>query len=231
MVDPFTLLEAAPWATPLIGALVGVLLAITPLAWPLAITTVATSVAAGDDRLGARHAAVAVGVGITVVYVALGIGVGSIDWLVRDVLGAGAGVALAILGGLAVASGAVLLWRPAAACRLRDRAPRTTTAGGVALGAVLAVVTCPACAGIVTGVAVTAAAGWGPVSAAGAMLGLGIGHTIALVAMTGLATRRGVAVHHLTTAQRVAGAVLVLAGLAFAWQASQTGLSVAPTLP
>lgn len=230
-MDPFLLLEGQPWLAPLVGIGVGLLLAVTPLAWPVAVTTVASAVATGPDRRGAVRVAAVVGAGVTLVYVVLGVGVGSIDWLVRDVLGAGAGVALALLAVLALLGGGTLLWRPGAACRIASHAPRGASAGGVALGAVLSAVTCPACAGIVTGVAVTAAAAAGPVAAATAMLGMGLGHTLALVVAVRVVTPSRVDPGRLVVAQRVAGVVLVVAGAAFAWQAVHTGLRVAPTLP
>lgn len=230
-MNPLLLLEEAPVLAPLVGAVVGVLLAVSPLAWPMAIAAVATGVASSDDGRVPWRPVVAVGVGITTVYVVLGLAVGAIDALVRDVLGATAGVVLAVLAVLAVVSGLVLVARPLAACHTRLRRPRGSSGAAVALGVLLSAVTCPACAGVVTGVAVSAAVGWGPASAALAMLGLGIGHTLALVLLARLVHPFTVGTRHLHTAQRVAGVALVLVGVFFGWQAFGTGVAVAPTLP
>jgi cytochrome c biogenesis protein CcdA len=230
-VNPLLLLEEVPALAPLVGVLVGVVLAASPLAWPMAVAAVATGVASSDDGRVAWRPVVAVGAGITAVYVVLGLLVGAIDALVRDVLGASAGIVLAVLAVLAVGGGIVLVVRPLAACRTRMQRPRGSSGAAVLLGVLLSAVTCPACAGVVTGVAVSAAAGWGAPSAVLAMLGLGIGHTLALVLLARLVHPFTVGTRHLHTAQRVAGVALVAVGLFFAWQAYGTGTTVGPTLP
>jgi cytochrome c biogenesis protein CcdA len=230
-MNPFLLLEQVPALSPVIGVLAGVALAASPLAWPMAIATLATGVATTDDGGVPWRPVVAVGVGITAVYVVLGAAVGMIDVLVRDVLGATAGIVLAVLAALAVAAGTLLVVRPMTACRTWRRRPGGASMGAVALGAMLSAVTCPACAGVVTGVAVSAAAGWGTVSAVLAMLGLGVGHTLALLLLARLTHAATDGGRHVHTAQRVAGGVLVVVGLFFAWQATGMGLTVAPTLP
>lgn len=230
-MNPLLLLEEVPVLAPVVGVLVGVVLAVSPLAWPMAVATVATGVASSDDGRVPWRPVVAVGAGITMVYVVLGLAVGAIDALVRDVLGATAGVVLAVLAALAVIGGLVLVVRPLTACRTRRLRPRGSSGAAVAFGALLTAVTCPACAGIVTGVAVSAAAGWGAASAGLAMLGLGVGHTLALVLLARLVHPFTVSTRHLHTAQRVAGIALVAVGLFFAWQATSTGLTVGPTLP
>lgn len=226
------LAEQAWWIALPVAVATGVVLGGSPLAWPVVVASVAVATGTGDRDAGStRRVLVGIGAGVTLVYAVLGAAVGALDTVVRGVLGAGAGALYVVLAVLAVAAGTVLIRRPALACRARRRRPRLGRGADVVLGISLAAVTCPACAGIVTGVALIGATAGGVPVAVLAMVGLGVGHTLALVLVGGAVGRLGRLARDPELVGRVAGGALLLTGAFFVFQAAAGGVDVAVTLP
>lgn len=230
-MDLFALAERGWWLTLPVAVLVGVVLGASPLGWPAAVTGLSVATASDRDARPAWPTLGAIGVGITAVYAVLGLFVGGLDELLRSGFGAWGGPLYAGLALAAAVAGVVLIRRPAVVCHARLQRPRIGRASDVALGALLSAVSCPACAGIITGVALAGAAAGGVAVATVAMIGLGVGQTLTLLVL-GRVVRswRGLTSSALVL-QRAAGATLVLTGAWFAWQAWASGLDVATTLP
>jgi cytochrome c biogenesis protein CcdA len=229
---PFTIIEQFWWAGPLAAVAVGVVLGASPLAWPILATAIGVRAgASGEPSAPPLRILLALGAGITAVYGALGLLTGQLERVMREVLGAWAGVGYVALALVTAAGGLLLLLRPAATCRTLSAPPRGGPAAflvGIALG----MVNCPACAGIITGVAVSASVlGSTPYSVA-VMVALGLGHTLTLLLVSRLslnvvreATRSDAAI------QRVGGVLLLISAAFFLFQAQAGGLAVSPTLP
>jgi cytochrome c biogenesis protein CcdA len=230
-VEPFSLIEDLWWAGVPAAVVLGILLGASPLAWPLLAT--ATGVRAGADGSERRSwtTVVALGAGVTVVYASLGLLTGQLERVIRDVMGAWSGVGYVLLAAVAAAGGLALLLRPVVSCRVLA----TREVGGpaaFALGIPLGIVNCPACAGVITGVAVAAATrGSVPYSVA-VMVALGVGHTLALLGVSQLAlgAARPLA-RKAGTIQRVGGALLLGSAVFFLAQVAMRGTEVGPTLP
>jgi cytochrome c biogenesis protein CcdA len=237
-MEPFSWIEDWWWAGVPAALVLGVLLGASPLAWPLLAT--ATGVRAGatggqrpTDGAGERRSdllVLALGAGVTVVYASLGLLSGQLDRVVRDVMGAWSGVGYVVLALLAAAAGIALLVRPATC-----RPLRTTPVGGpaaFALGIPLGIVNCPACAGVITGVAVAGSARGSLLYSVVIMVALGVGHTLALLLVSRLAV--GAArplVREVETIQRIGGGLLLATAVFFVLQVTMRGTSVGPTLP
>jgi cytochrome c biogenesis protein CcdA len=233
-VDPFSLLEAGRWLGVPAALVSGVLLGASPFAWPVMAAVVGGQAAVTRPEGPRRGGGVVAGAtaALVVVYGALGAVAGSIDHVVRGVLGPRTGAASAALAGLLLIVGVVLMVRPAAACRLRSTAATSTS--GWLLGIPLALVNCPACAGIITGIAVSAAASGSSTYTVVVMATLGLGHGLALLFVAWLTTARWRPTPAQQLAvQRVGAAVLLAVGAYYAWQATVLGPAVAPgpTLP
>lgn len=234
MLHPFAIIEQLWWAGPVAAIAVGVVLGASPLAWPLlAVAAGARSGATPDvrDAASSRGVIVSIGAGVTLVYASLGFLVDRLEAVLRDQLGAVAGVGYALLTVLAAAAGVALLRRPTATCR-RLVAPSIGRGGAFGLGALLGLVNCPACAGIITGVAVSAGIGGGTLYRVGVMAALGVGHTVTLA----VASRMTLAITRdltrtTTAAARAGGTLLLLSAAYFAFQLTARGVTVAPTLP
>jgi cytochrome c biogenesis protein CcdA len=131
----------------------------------------------------------------------------------------------------AAAGGLFLLVRPSATCRNLVRTPRGGPAAFV-VGVALGVVNCPACAGIITGVAVSAAALGSTTYSVLVMVALGIGHTLTLLLVSHLSLNVvREAARSVTAIQRTGGVLLLLSAAFFAFQVQAGGASVSPTLP
>lgn len=231
-LHPFTLIEQWWWAGPLAGLAVGVVLGGSPLAWPILATAVGVRAGASDDEpRSSGRVLLALGAGITVVYAGLGLLTGQLERVISEVLGAWSGVGYVALTLAAAGAGLALLLRPGATCRTLVRPPRGGPAAFLA-GVALGIVNCPACAGIITGVAVSAAAIGSTTYSVAVMTALGIGHTLTLLVVSRLSLNVvREAARSLTAVQRTGGVLLLLSAAFFAFQAAAGGTSVSPTLP
>lgn len=231
-MHPFSLIEQFWWAGPPAALLVGVVLGASPLAWPILATSL--GVRAGTSDASARRVpwpVVALGGGITVVYASLGLFTGQLERVISEVLGAWSGVGYVALAVVAGGGGALLVLRPNATCRVLTR-PASGTPAALALGIPLGIVNCPACAGIITGVAVSAGMVGSTLYSVLVMVALGVGHTLTLVIISGLSlnvAREGL--RSTTGIQRLGGLLLLVGAAFFLFQASLHGTSVSPSLP
>jgi cytochrome c biogenesis protein CcdA len=260
-VEPFSLIEELWWAGIPAAAVVGILLGASPLAWPLLATatglraggvagrtstttsttsttsststTTSTSatVSASDGGPRDRVLVLALGAGVTTVYASLGLVTGQLERVIRDLMGAWSGVGYVLLAVVAAVGGLALLVRPTTSCRVL----RTRELGGpgaFALGIPLGIVNCPACAGVITGVAVAAATRGSVAYSVLIMVALGVGHTLALLLVSQLAV--GAArplVRRAETVQRLGGGLLLASAGFFLVQVALRGTTVGPTLP
>jgi cytochrome c biogenesis protein CcdA len=245
-VEPFSLIEDLWWAGVPAAILVGILLGASPLAWPLLATAAGLRAGGAGERepaagrgrdaisSGGRRASalvLALGAGVTTVYASLGLVTGQLERVIRDLMGAWSGVGYVLLAVVAALGGIALLVRPSASCRVL----RTREVGGpaaFALGIPLGIVNCPACAGVITGVAVAAATRGSVVYSVVVMAALGVGHTIALLGVSRLAV--GAArplVRRVETVQRIGGVLLLGSAGYFLFQVALRGTTVGPTLP
>lgn len=234
MLHPFSVIEQLWWAGPAAAVVVGIVLGASPLAWPLLATAAGVrSGATADvrDAATSRGVILTIGAGLTAVYASLGLLVDQLEAVIRDQLGAVAGVGYALLAVVAAGAGVALLRRPTATCR-RLVSPTLARGGAFGLGALLGLVNCPACAGIITGVAVSAGIGGGTWYRVGVMAALGVGHTVTLLVASqlSLAITRDLT-RSTTAAARIGGALLLVSAGYFVFQLTARGVAVAPTLP
>lgn len=213
------------------AALIGVVLGASPLAWPLLGTAIGLGAgqSTGRDRTSVRSVA-AFGGGITVVYMVLGALAGSIDDVLTGVLAPVSGIGYLVLAVLMVGMALVILRRDATTCS--TRATRGRVLGAFGAGIPAGVVNCPACAGVITGVAASSAVLGRPVYSVAVMAALGVGHTASLVFVSWLAVDAWTPPRRLLRGMQTAGAVLLL--LAAGWfvrQAILGGVTVGPRLP
>ena len=233
-MDPFTLIEQYWWIGIPVALMFGAVLAINPLALPVLATALGIGTAGSvAERNRAVPLTAAFGAGMVVVYTALGILAGSIDEIVTSIFTPWAGWGYLVLGAILAAFGLVLLFKPAAFClacaKPAKRSP--TMAGAFLAGLPAGFVNCPACAGIVTGVAASAAALGNPVYSTTVMFSFGAGHAIALVALARLVTSRWRPSSQVLRFARPAVAILLFAGAGwFIWVALGWGLSTGPRL-
>lgn len=231
-LHPFTLIEELWWAGPLAAVVVGVVLGASPLAWPLLATTVGVRAGvSGEEEAPPSRIVLALGAGLTLVYASLGLLTGQLERVISEVLGAWSGVGYVLLALATAAGGLLLLLRPNATCRTMSRAPRGGPAAflvGIALG----MVNCPACAGIITGVAVSASVLGSTTYTVAVMLALGVGHTLTLMFVSRLSLNVfREATRSLTAIQRIGGTLLLLSSAFFVFQALAGGVGTGPTLP
>ncbi len=229
-----------PWWLGLpLALVVGFLLGASPFTWPvLALATGARAVTdEGPGTWRPDPAVAGIGLAIVVVYGGLGFFAERLDEVVRVGIGSWTGV---VYAGIAVASlvaGGVLLARPALLCR-SHAVPGSAGhrlrghVGGFVVGLPVALANCPACAGIITGVALAAVATGSTAYAVAAMVALGVGHALALLVGSVLLLRPVAELFRVATAVQRAGAVLLLGvGVWYALQASRYGLAIAEPLP
>ncbi|MGH2759291.1 MAG: cytochrome c biogenesis protein CcdA, partial [Actinomycetota bacterium] len=209
------------------GLFAGVLLALNPLALPMLGTVFALG---STGELGAKGAGVrmtaAFGAGMVVVYTGVGVVAGQVDVVTNTFLRPYSGIGYLVLGVVLVAIAAFVLTRPSAFCAACELPARRspTHIGAFFAGIPAGLVNCPACAGIVLGIAASAATFGNPFYSAAVMFALGLGHAAMLTAlMWWLVGKR--ALDRVARFLRPAGAVM-LAGIAvyFFWLAKINGL-------
>lgn len=191
-MDPFSLIESTWWLGIPLALLMGGLLSANPAALPILGTFIGFgSAGALAARDGAVKVAAAFGAGMVLVYTGVGVVAGRIDELTESILRPYAGIGYLILGTLISAFALFLLVRPSAfcaACAMPTR--RSVTALGAFLAGIPAgLVNCPACAGVVIGVAASAAAFGNTIYSALVMLAFGIGHAGLLVGLVWFITK------------------------------------------
>jgi cytochrome c biogenesis protein CcdA len=231
-MHPFALIEQFWWAGIPAAVLVGVVLGSSPLAWPILATAIGVR-AGASEKHDARPlpTLLALGAGITVVYAALGLLTGQLDRIIREVLGAWAGIGYLTLAGLATAGGLLMLIRPAATCRVLSRPPSGAPAAFL-VGVPLGIVNCPACAGVITGAAVSAGALGSTTYSVAIMTALGVGHTLTLLLVSRLSLNAlGAMARSATTIQRVGGVLLLLSAAFFLFQGTTLGTGTDPVMP
>jgi cytochrome c biogenesis protein CcdA len=231
-MHPFALIEQLWWAGIPAAVLVGVLLGASPLAWPILATAVGVR-AGASEKHDARPLStlLALGAGITVVYASLGLLTGQLDRIVREVFGAWAGIGYLSLAALATAGGLLMLTKPAATCRVLSRPPSGAPAAFL-VGVPLGIVNCPACAGVITGAAVSAGALGSTTYSVAVMTALGVGHTLTLLFVSRLSMNAvGAMARSATTIQRVGGGLLLLSAAFFLFQGSTIGMGTDPMMP
>jgi cytochrome c biogenesis protein CcdA len=231
-MHPFALIEQFWWAGIPAAVLVGVVLGSSPLAWPILATAIGVR-AGASEKHDARPlpTLLALGAGITVVYAALGLLTGQLDRIIREVLGAWAGIGYLTLAGLATAGGLLMLTRPAATCRVLSRPPSGAPAAFL-VGVPLGIVNCPACAGVITGAAVSAGALGSTTYSVAIMTALGVGHTLTLLLVSRLSLNAlGAMARSATTIQRVGGVLLLLSAAFFLFQGTTLGTGTDPVMP
>jgi cytochrome c biogenesis protein CcdA len=230
-VDPFSLIEQWWWAGLPAAVFVGVLLGASPLAWPLLAAAVGIGAGAAEtDRRRGTWTLLSLGAGLTVVYASLGFVVGELDRIIREVLGAWTGwgyVTLAVVVGVA---GVVMVARPAATCRVLARPP-TGAPGAFLLGVPLGIINCPACAGVITGVAVSSGVLGSTAYSVAVMTALGVGHTVTLLVVSRLSATTMRPLLGSLGLQRLGGVLLLGVAGFFVFQASLGGLEVGTRLP
>ena len=230
-MDPFSVIEQWWWAGPIAAVLLGVLLGANPLAWPLLTAAVGIGAGAGEaDRRAGTWTLLSLGAGLTVVYASLGLVVGQLDRIIREVLGAWSGVGYVVLAVLIGVGGAVMVLRPAASCRVIARPP-TGAPGAFLVGVPLALLNCPACAGLITGVAVSSGVLGSTAYSVLIMAALGVGHTLTLLVVSRLARTTLRPVLGSVGMQRLGGVLLLAVAGFFVLQASLGGTEVGATLP
>lgn len=230
-MNPMAWIESTWWLGVPAAALIGVVLGASPLAWPLLGTALGVGAGATTaERRSPIGPVVAFGAGVTAVYAALGALAGSIDDVVTEVLAPIAGIGYVVLALLLVVLAIVTIRRDASTCNVG--ATRRRLAGAFAAGIPAGIVNCPACAGIITGVAAASAVADNVLYSVAVMAALGAGHTAALAFTAWLTLDawqpprqwvRGL--------QWVGGGLLLVAAAFFVRQALLTGLAVEPQLP
>lgn len=233
-MDVFELIEQQWYLGVPAGFFLGVLLGVNPLALPMLGTAVALG---GSGELGARGAGVRVaaafGAGMVVAYTALGVVAGRVDQVNRAVFRPYASVGYIVLATVLLGVAAFLLLRPSAFCAACAKpAKRNPTMLGAFLAGIPGgFVNCPACAGVVLGVAASAAVLGNPFYSSTVMFALGVGHAAVLTGLAWLITRnRRFSLGWLSGLRVVAALVLVAIAAYFFWVGVQQGFGPGPRL-
>jgi hypothetical protein len=231
-MHPFVLIEQYWWAGLPAAVAVGVVLGASPLAWP--ILTTAIGVRAGaSERPDTRPlwTLLGIGGGITVIYASLGFLTGQLEWVVRELFGAWSGVGYLALALAAVVGGLFLFLRPSSTCRVLARPPSGAPAGFL-VGVPLGIVNCPACAGVLTGAAVSAGALGSTTYSVAVMTAVGVGHTLTLLFVSRLSLNAlGAMLPSPAALQRLGGTLLLLSAAFFVFQFQAMGIGLDPTMP
>ena len=191
-MDPFSLIESTWWLGIPVALVMGALLGANPAALPMVGTAIGLgSAGALAARGGEIKLAASFGAGMVVVYTAVGVVAERVDDLTESILRPYSGIGYLILGILISGFALFLLLRPSAFCAACAMPTRrnSTMAGAFLAGIPAGVVNCPACAGIVIGVAASAAALGNTVYSSLVMLALGVGHAGVLVALVWFLTK------------------------------------------
>lgn len=234
-MNPFGVVEQIWWLGIPTALMLGILLGLNPLALPMLGTAVALG---STGEVGAKGAGVrmagAFGAGMIVVYTLVGLAAGSVDEVTDRILRPYAGPGYVVLGLLLVVLAGFLLLRPkifCTACALPAKR-NPTILGAFLAGIPGGFVNCPACAGIVLGIAASAARVGNPLYSGTVMLALGAGHAAVLTGVVWLITnRRRPSPRVLGVLQKLAALLLLGVALWFFRQASFEGLAPASKLP
>lgn len=236
-MNPLSLIETVWWLGIPAAVLMGVVLGANPAALPLLGTALGLGAAgAAPQRRLSLWLAGAFGAGLVVVYGLVGLVAGSVGDVVADLLAPGSGIAYTILAAGVGGVGLVQLLRPATVCTACEKpgGRRASLLGAFGLGVPAGLVNCPACAGVITGVAASSAAlGNVPYSVA-VMTALGVGHAAALVAMTWLLVTNWSwppSPRVLDRTRRISGIVLLAVAGFFLWRAALVGIAPERWLP
>lgn len=233
-MDPFSLIETYWWAGVPVALLMGVMLTINPLALPVLGTAIGIGTAGSvADRNRTVPLAAAFGAGLLLVYTVVGILASRIDALVESVFKPWAGWGYLVIGIILAVFGGALLLRPSAFCLACAKPAKRnpTLMGAFVAGIPAGFVNCPACAGIVTGVAAASAMIGNPLYSTAVMFSFGAGHAVALVTLAWLVTRHVSPSARLLRILRPVVAVAFFAGGAwFLWAALGWGLGTGPRL-
>lgn len=206
----------------------GALLAINPLALPMLGTAfaLATTGEAGAKGAGVRMTA-AFGAGMVVVYTAVGFAAGQVDKVTTKFLRPYSGIGYVVLGIVLIGIGGFLLARQktfCSACALPTRR-NPTLLGAFLAGIPGGFVNCPACAGIVLGIAAASATVGNPAYSAAVMFGLGAGHAVMLTALMWWAVgKRTISTSFIRFLRPFSAVLLLGVGLYFLWLAKINGL-------
>lgn len=233
MTDPLSMIGEFWWAGVPVALLMGVLLGASPSALP--VLGMAVGVGATGE-LGSRGAGVkqaaAFGAGLAVVYGFVGFFVGRLDQVAEEIMRPYGGIAYLALGVMLAGLGVFMGLRPKQFCaRCAVPARRNLTVmGAFAAGIPAGFVNCPACAGIVFGVAASAAT-LGPIYAGIVMLSLGVGHLLLLVALAWWVTKGwSPSPKMLLRLQRLGAIMLIALAVYFVRSALVVGLVPGPRL-
>jgi cytochrome c biogenesis protein CcdA len=233
-MDPFALIESVWWAGIPVAFLMGLFLGANPAALPVLGVGVGLSSAESVSKTKKRMTLVlAFAAGLVLVYALVGLGAARIDALTESLLRPRAGIAYLVLAALLGVYGAFLLIRPQSFCAFcAGHRSRNVTVGGAFLAGLPAgFVNCPACAGIVTGVAGSSVVLGSPLYSIAVMLALGLGHALVVVAAALFLTKgwnpEG---RRARLAQRTVGAALIGLAAYFSWLAWINGFSTGPRL-
>lgn len=233
-MDAFGILEQVWWLGVPTALVIGIMLGLNPLALPILGTAVALG---STGEVGAKGAGVRVtaafGAGMVVVYTLVGLFAGRVDAVTDGILRPYAGIGYAVLGLILLALGAFVLTRPTSfcsACALPLRR-NPTVFGAFLAGIPGGFVNCPACAGIVLGVASSSATLGNPLYSGAVMLALGAGHAAVLTGLVWLITsKRSPSPRLLRMLRRGVGVLLVGMAVYFFWLAHLQGLRPGPRL-
>lgn len=234
-MDAFELISTVWWLGIPTGLLLGALLGMNPLALPMLGTAVALG---STGELGSKGAGVRVtaafGAGMALVYTAVGVVASRVDQVTETILRPYAGIGYVVMAIVLIAFAVFLLARPSwfcAACA-RPATRNPTVAGAFLAGIPGGFVNCPACAGIVLGIAGAAASVGNPFYSGSVMMAVGIGHASVLTLLTWLLTRnRAVPPGMLGVLQKAAAVLLGALGLYFLRLALIQGVQPGPRLP
>ncbi|MGH9195883.1 MAG: hypothetical protein ACRD1T_09100 [Acidimicrobiia bacterium] len=190
-MDPLSVIATVWWLGIPVALIMGALLTVNPGGWPVlgAALSLGSSGELGAPRGGLKLAS-AFGAGIVVVYAAVGLFASALDQVTEQVLRPYAGVGYLVLGGVLVVIATFLLVRPASFCAACARPSRRSPTVAVAClaGIPAGFVNCPACSGIILGVAASAAELGSGLYSAVIMAVLGTGHAAVLVGLSLLMT-------------------------------------------
>lgn len=227
-MNPFGWIESTWWLGIPTALLLGALLGANPAALPILGTAAGLgSAGALAARGGAIKVAAAFGAGMVVVYTAVGVVAARIDDLTESVLRPYAGIGYLVLGVLVASLALFLLLRPSSfcsACALPAR-KNVTMLGAFLAGVPAGLVNCPACSGVVLGVAASAASFGNAIYSTAVMLALGVGHAGVLVGFVWFLTKGwSLPEYKLRIAQRVTAVFLLGVAAYFFYLSSIQGL-------
>lgn len=192
-LDPFSIISATWWLGPLVAFLMGLILSLNPAAWP--VLGAAVGVGASGELAGARKGVklgAAFSAGLLISYIFVGVFAASVSKVTAGFLRPYAGIGYLVLGTALLAMGAWLLFKPdsfCTACTSGSKRRFATLGAAFAAGVPAGFVNCPACSGVVLGIATSSAELGSGLYSTAVMTSLGLGHGAALVAATYFVTK------------------------------------------